>query len=130
MKNATLLALVCMGLSAGCGSASDAEAVRAAESFVISWEGTAARICVTEPGVACPQGKDDKIEGGRVYWVIDASCWPGGIDRPVQYGVVPNCGKDKTADHKGTWEAPQPGVTYKVSVAGFGGDITETEVAW
>ena len=71
-----------------------------------------------------------QLGGNRGYWVIDASCWPGGIDRPVQYGVVPNCGKDKTADHKGTWEAPQPGVTYKVSVAGFGGDITETEVVW
>jgi hypothetical protein len=126
-----LLAVVTLAAlgSAGC-SVSDAKTAVEDDTAVITWSGNASRICVTAPDVVCPSGKDDKIKEGKVYWVLDATCFPGGISGPVKYGVKPNCAKDKTADNNGAWEPMVKGQTYQITIAGFGGSPSTTEMTF
>src|SRR6478752_7373233 len=106
--------ILAVGSLVGC-IVSGATAKPEDDTAVITWSGNASRICVTEPGVVCPAGKDDKITGGKVYWVLDATCFPGGISGPVKYGVLPNCAKDKTVENEGKWEPLVKGQSYSIT---------------
>jgi hypothetical protein len=125
-RSLLLLAALASFCGSGCLGASEASAFKDGEKARINWDGAAARICVTEPSVECPAGKDDVISSGRVYWVLDATCFPGGIDKPIEYGVQPKCSKDVTAANNGKTIPMEPGVEYKVTIAGFGGSATVT----
>jgi hypothetical protein len=106
---------------------------------VLTWaSGGVARICVTDPGVDCPPGRDDRMPSGmRAYWFVSArgaACFPDGIRPPIEYGVarVDDCMFDES-DANGGVRGGVPlesGKTYRLGLAGFGGSPAyETFVA-
>jgi len=106
---------------------------------VLNWaSGGVARICVTDPDVDCPPGRDDKMPAGsHAHWFVSArgaACFPNGIRPPIEYGVArpDNCMFDET-DANGGIKGGAPlasGKTYRLGLAGFGGSPAyETFVA-
>ncbi len=102
--------------------------------MVMSWIGPAARLCVTDTNATCPVEKDGVASGGKVFWVIDATCFNSGngFGSPVEYGLTPDCAKDVTVAHGGVagGAALVVGATYKITVTGFGGSPNIQDVTW
>ncbi|MET0594482.1 MAG: hypothetical protein ABW133_17405 [Polyangiaceae bacterium] len=126
--------VVATALSSACSGPDDASVTKDGEDLVIAWDGAAARLCVTEPNAWCPQDKDDKVTGGKAFWVIDATCFNGGdgFPAPVHYRKVPDCAKDVTEAHGGPAGGAQlvRGETYRVMITGFGGDPAIQSFTW
>ena len=121
-------------LVSACAGPDDAQVQKNGEDLVITWDGAGARLCVMDPNAWCPGSKDDRVTGGKAFWVIDATCFNGGdgFSPPVHYGKVPDCAKDVTADHGGTaGGAPLVrGEMYRVMITGFGGDPAIQSFTW
>jgi hypothetical protein len=127
-------ALILLAAVASCSSASQTSVGHHGDDLVISWHGGGARLCVTEASAQCPVGKDERVTGGKAFWVIDAICFNGGggFSSPVVYGRLPECAKDVSAAHGGAagGEPLVRGRTYKISVVGFGGDPSVDHIEW
>jgi hypothetical protein len=113
-------------LVSACAGPDNARVEETGDDLLLHWDGAGARLCVTEPNAWCPGAKDDKVTGGKAFWVIDATCFNGGdgFSSPVHYRKVPECAKDVTTDHGGpAGGAPLVrGQMYRLMVTGFGGD--------
>jgi hypothetical protein len=103
---------------------------------IFRWaSGGVARLCVTEAGIDCPPGRNDKMPAGqKAHWFVSARggpCFPGGIKPPVVYGLADqsNCMFDETADNGGVAGGLplEKGKRYRLGLAGFGGDPVYSE---
>jgi hypothetical protein len=136
---------LCAGLAVGalgCGSASGAEVEvverlegnEIVKDLVITWDGAAAGLYVTSPEARPPKGPNGNIEGGTTYWAIESNEFPDGFDAPITYGEIPGDEDidDMTVANGGPkGGAPlEVGVTYKITIQGFGGDPTVQEITW
>ncbi len=96
----------------------------------VIWKGSSAMgLYVTSPDAQLPSGPEDKVKGGHVYWVVEATTFPTGFDSPVKYQQIPSGGKDATEKHGGVagGEALMPGVQYKFGVVSLGGQMSVEE---
>lgn len=82
------------------------------------------------PEAELPGGPDDLVKG-TVYWVVEATKFPGGFGGPVRYGELPSDSKDATEEHGGPKGGArlECGVEYKVAIVALGGEA-ETIVSW
>jgi hypothetical protein len=121
-------------LASACSGPDNAQVQKNGDDLVITWEGAGARLCVMEPNAWCPGDKDEKVTGGKAFWVIDATCFNGGdgFAAPVHYRKLPDCAKDVTADHGGPAGGAElvRGDTYRVMITGFGGDPAIQAFTW
>ncbi len=118
----------------GCSGPAAAGTQNANGKMIVSWIGPAARLCVTDTNATCPVEKDGVASGGKVFWVIDATCFNSGngFGSPVEYGLTPDCARDVTVAHGGVaGGAPLVlGDTYKITITGFGGSANVQDVVW
>lgn len=119
---------------AGCGACGDPNALAVdgePPDVAFHWEDSNAMgFYVTHPDAWIPDGPGKMVEG-EVYWVLEATSFPGGFKSPVVYGEIPGGAKDSTFAHGGP-EAPGDlacGVLYKVTVVALRG-TDETFVEW
>lgn len=111
----------------GCGACGTPESIEVqgtpASTVVVRWqESNAMGLYFVEPDAVLPEGPDDLVMG-HVYWVVEATSFPGGFESPVAYGQLPHDTKDATAEHGGMagGEPLSCGVPYKVAVVALGG---------
>jgi len=130
-----ILSAVCFSLVmvlAGCDPPKDLQVGHTDQGLaIIDWRTAAMGLYVTSPDAEIPGGPGEKIKGGHVYWVIEATTFPSGFDGPVTYGTVPGGAKDATAKHGGAagGEVLEPGATYKFAVVSLGGQLS-LDVGW
>jgi hypothetical protein len=128
----SLLGLVTAFVFAGCTAPADLSVGRDGDGFaVIAWGATnALGLYVTSPDAKLPGGPEDKVEGGHVYWVLEATTFPTGFGSPVTYQTIPPGAKEETAKHGGIagGESLEKGVQYKFGVVSTGGQLTVEEV--
>ena len=134
LAGVSALAAVGALCTASCSGPAAGGTQNANGKMIMSWIGPAARLCVTDTNATCPVEKDGVASGGKVFWVIDATCFNSGngFGSPVEYGLTPDCAKDVTVAHGGVaGGAPLVlGDTYKITVTGFGGSPNVQDVTW
>ena len=122
------------GLS-GCGACGDPSDLMVDDDpsgdVTISWHDSKVMgLYFTEPTAELPGGPDDLVKG-KVYWVVEATKFPGGFGGPVHYGKLPEDSKDATEEHGGPKGGAklECGVEYKVAIVALGGEA-ERIVSW
>ncbi len=136
MSRAPVLVCAAFGLSTGCGGACGTpEDIVVHGDYrgevVVEWdESNAMGLYFVHPDAELPGGPNEVVHGD-VYWVVEATSFPGGFESPVTYGKLPSSSKDATEEHGGKsgGVSLECGVPYKVAVVALRGEA-ETFVEW
>ncbi len=133
-KLVAIVGFVVVSSSAGCGACGDPNGLRVdgdPPEIEFHWEDSNAMgFYVTTPEAWIPDGPRKMVDG-EVFWVLEATSFPGGFESPIRWGEVPSDAKDATEDHGGPTGLPdlQCGIEYKLTVVALRGS-DELVVAW